>query len=147
MNENQKTKKHIDVEVLEALQGLLNTVDSDPTASDKEVMQAIDWGRIRLAVARAQSQFQYKTTITLSESEGNDMVLGFPDGREFRFDSSRANPSGISSMRFYDEEGIEEEVWCIDEVREDPGGVLGAFFGKLCTVLRHSGTAIRQEEN
>ena len=142
MNKNQTTKR-LDIELLDVLQKLLNTVDCHIDASDKEVMQAIDWGRIRFAVAQAQSQFQYKTTITLSENKGNDMVLGFPDGRELRFDSSRANPSGISFMRFYDEEGIEEEGWCIDEVREDPEGVLGAFFGKLCTILRHTGTVMR----
>ena len=142
MNEDQTTKD-LDIQLLGVLQKLLNTVDCDENASDKEVMQAIDWGRIRFVVAQAQSQFQYKTTITLSESEGNDMVLGFPDGRELRFDSSRANPSGVSSMRFYDEEGIEEVMWCIDEVREDPEGVLGAFFGKLCTILRHTGTVMR----
>lgn len=79
-----------------------------------------------------------KATITLSQNEEGDMVLGFSNGQELRFDSSGSNPSGVTFLAFY-EDGEEGVYWNIDEVREDPELVLGAFFGKLCAVIKAAG--------
>ena len=144
MTENQTTQ-NIDIELLDVLRRLLDTVDSDPNASDTDIMQAIDWATIRNAVARAQSQFQYKATITLSESEGNCIVLGFQDGREIRFEIQSWSPEKIN-LGFYDGKGIDELGWTANDLNSDPVGVLNAFFEKLCDVLRYTGTAMRQEE-
>ena len=43
-------------ELLEALKHILHAMDWDPNASDTEVMGAIDWEYIRLAVERAEKQ-------------------------------------------------------------------------------------------
>jgi len=78
-----------------------------------------------------------KTTITLSENEDGDMAIGFSGGQELRFDSSGSNPSGVTFMAFY-RRGEEAAHWNMDEVREDPELVLGAFFGKLCGSIKEA---------
>ncbi|MEE9366260.1 MAG: hypothetical protein V3W44_06180 [Dehalococcoidales bacterium] len=151
MTEKHTTKKHIDVELLEALQGLLNTVDSDPTASDKEVMQAIDWVRIRNSVARAESELEieleYEATICLSRDvdEGRDeTTLAFADGRYVVFSFSDTFPMG-SFVRVYDE-GEDIGGFSMSEVRESPGSVLGEFFEMLCSIIKSTGTMQKKME-
>lgn len=43
-------------QLLSVLKSLLHTVDWDPNASDGEIMDAIDWERIRNAVERAEKE-------------------------------------------------------------------------------------------
>ena len=39
-------------ELLEVLQHIVHEIDSDPNASDSEVMDAIDWERVRRVLSR-----------------------------------------------------------------------------------------------
>ena len=43
-------------ELLEALKHILHTMDWDPSASDGEIMGAINWDYIRLTVEQAEKQ-------------------------------------------------------------------------------------------
>lgn len=43
-------------ELLEALKHILHTMDWDPSASDGEIMEAVNWDYIRLTVKQAEKQ-------------------------------------------------------------------------------------------
>jgi len=46
--------KLMEKELLEALKHILHTMDWDPSASDSEIMEAINWDYVRLTVEQAE---------------------------------------------------------------------------------------------
>lgn len=69
----------------------------------------------------------------------NELVLRMQNGMQLRCENTAQKADKVSYIRVCDPSGDEVVYWSIDEIREDPSGVMGAIVGSLFSVEYASG--------